>query len=461
MSTQLPILTYTITPPTTITNGSTVQFSIMPRNRGKLDARNVRLRLSVEGANVTPSTPIELGTIEAEGSLNPQPFTVTLPRTFPEEQLQLRVQLSQAQFDGLERTERYPVTHIEPNLTIADRVTDASGDGKIQQGERVELELTVANEGKLSAENAQIRVSASDASIRIDNPERRLGQLAPNFTSNPERFVFVIPRAVPAGNLPITVEVTHADFPKVTQMFNYTVHAEGMATTTVKPTQPQQTSQNLTNLLGVSETNIIFRTNEFATGNRIKADLSQLKRRVTPGQSDVYVFYSGHGAPTIDGKQRYLLPHDGDPDALEDTGYPLMVFYDQLSKLDARSITMFLDACFSGTDKEDNPLRPGIRPVIKVIEGEAAYENLEIFSSSTGTQISSSFDAKKHGLFTYHLLKGMRRDADSNNDGKITLTEMEAYVKAQVSNEAKRMGPDREQEPMLTGQKNRVLVRLK
>jgi len=143
----------------------------------------------------------------------------------------------------LGRTEHYPVTHIEPNLTIADRVTGASGDGKIQQGEQVELELTVANEGKLSAENAQIRVSASDASIRIDNPERRLGQLAPNFTSNPERFVFVIPRAVPAGNLPITVEVTHADFPKVTQMFNYTVHAEGMATTTVKPTQPQQTSQ--------------------------------------------------------------------------------------------------------------------------------------------------------------------------------------------------------------------------
>lgn len=91
----------------------------------------------------------------------------------------------------------------------------------------------------------------------------------------------------------------------------------------------------------------------------------------------------------------------------------------------------------------------------------AAFENMEIFSSSTGTQISSSYEAGRHGLFTYYLLKGMRKDADRNEDGKITLAELETYVKAEVSSRAKRMGTERTQEPMVIGRKDRVLVWLK
>ena len=622
MSTQLPILAYSRPEPDKlITNGSTVQFSITPRNSGKLGARNVRLQLSAGGAVVTPSSTIELGAIEAGSSLKPQPFTVTLPRTFRDAQLQLKVHLSQAQFDGLDRTESYDVTLLAPDLTIADRVADASGDGKIQLGEQVELELTITNRGKLSAESARLLVSTTDPRIRIQNPERSLGSLAPNFTSNPERFAFTIPRAVPPGELPITVKVTHADFPPVIQSFNYTVYAETIASTTVTATQtpqnrqtpvvtankppaivlrenlseretvyspsftlrvsvsddrgvaavytthdnrriydsqtdpdaprqlqasnrqslsfetrvnlsegenlitimardnnnqqesksirliyepkttapgleapadvdvdiPQSGAKNpdavalvigiekyqslpdalyadrdaiafqqyLIRLLGVSEENIILRTNQLATGTGIKTAFRRLENLVIPGKSDVYVFYSGHGAPTING-QRYLLPTDGDPDFLSDSGYSLTAFYDRLSKLNAKSVTVFVDACFSGTDKANNPLRPGTRPIIELVEGDAAYQNLEILSSSTGTQISSSLEGKKHGLFTYYLLKGLRGEANQESDGDLTLGELEAYVHRHVADEARRL-MNREQQPVFTGQKERVL----
>jgi len=134
-----------------------------------------------------------------------------------------------------------------------------------------------------------------------------------------------------------------------------------------------------------------------------------------------------------------------------------MGFYKRLSELNAKSVIVFMDACFSGMDKDNNLIFEDAKPLFRTVEGAAAYQNLEIFSSSTGAQISSSFKEQRHGMFTYYLLKGMRGEADSDKDGTITLAEMEAYVKEQVSTQARRM--NREQEPMLTGQKERALVR--
>ncbi|MFQ6041539.1 MAG: hypothetical protein ACE5PV_11840, partial [Candidatus Poribacteria bacterium] len=60
--------------------------------------------------------------------------------------------------------------------------------------------------------------------------------------------------------------------------------------------------------------------------------------------SDVIVYYAGHGLPTPDGKQKFLIPSDGDPNYLDDTGYNLGTFYQRLSQLKVRSVTMFIDA---------------------------------------------------------------------------------------------------------------------
>ena len=245
MNIQRPILTYHISPPTSITNGTSAAFKITPSNIGKLRARNVTLKLSARNATVAPST-VNLGIIEAGSELQPQPFTVTLPRTFKVSQLSLDIELSQAEFDDISHTETYSVTQIEPLIEIADRlIADANGDGKIQQGEQVEFEVTVTNKGKLDVLNAQMQVSVADARIRIDKPNRQLGRLAPNYTSNPEKFAFTIPRAVPAGQLPVTVKVTHKDFPSVERDLAYTIHAEGIVTTTETPTQ-EKTKQSQT-----------------------------------------------------------------------------------------------------------------------------------------------------------------------------------------------------------------------
>ena len=93
-------------------------------------------------------------------------------------------------------------------------------------------------------------------------------------------------------------------------------------------------------------------------GSRMSADRSDLWAYLDPaGSSDVVVYYSGHGAPGIEDKRGYLLPVDADPNTAELNGYPIDVLYRNLFGLDeARSVTVFVDACFSGRSGGGMPL---------------------------------------------------------------------------------------------------------
>ena len=45
----------------------------------------------------------------------------------------------------------------------------------------------------------------------------------------------------------------------------------------------------------------------------------RLYRAVKQNQSDVYIFFAGHGLASDDGEQMYLLPYDGASGSLEKT----------------------------------------------------------------------------------------------------------------------------------------------
>ena len=72
--------------------------------------------------------------------------------------------------------------------------------------------------------------------------------------------------------------------------------------------------------------------------------------------SDVVVFYSGHGVPGLKDKRGYLLLSDADPDTPEINGYPIDLLYANLGKpVEAKSVRVFLDACFSGESWTPRP----------------------------------------------------------------------------------------------------------
>ena len=114
-------------------------------------------------------------------------------------------------------------------------------------------------------------------------------------------------------------------------------------------------------VLGYSPDNVIYLEN--ATQAQLLSVFGsesdpegKLANYLRPGKkSDVLVYYSGHGVPASgphDGDttdaQADLLPADADPNTLGQNGFPVRLLLDNLKQLDARSVTVLLDACFSG-----------------------------------------------------------------------------------------------------------------
>ncbi|MFN9576172.1 MAG: caspase domain-containing protein, partial [Gemmatimonadota bacterium] len=167
----------------------------------------------------------------------------------------------------------------------------------------------------------------------------------------------------------------------------------------------------------------------------------QLADYVKPGRSDVFVFYSGHGAPALKGGKAYLVPADGDPTYITATGYPVEALYEGLSRIGAKSVLVAMDACFSGSSASGGMLIKNASPaMLKVSDPIFKIPNGIVLSASAADQISSWETQRRHGLFTYYLLAALSGEADADADKKVTLSEVETYLAENVEYAARRQG---------------------
>ncbi len=183
--------------------------------------------------------------------------------------------------------------------------------------------------------------------------------------------------------------------------------------------------------LGVKERNIELLLNERATQSSIKKTVETwLPNRIKSG-SKVVIYYSGHGAPDAKTGDAYIVPFDGDPNYLEDTGYPLKRLYDKLGKLQVAEVIVLLDSCFSGAGGR-SVLAKGARPLVMMVDTGVLSSNMAVLSATQGMQISTSSPEKGHGVFTYYFLKALK-------DGKKDIAEIYSYIKPLVEDEAKQI----------------------
>lgn len=173
--------------------------------------------------------------------------------------------------------------------------------------------------------------------------------------------------------------------------------------------------------------------------------------------TDVYVFYSGHGLPTQDGQDLYLLPPRADRDFISRTAIRFQELNADLQATKPGSVTIFMDACYSGQARSGETLIANARPVVLKAEKKLFPDNFTVIAASQADQISSSSPDLKHGIFSYYLMKGMEGDADTNKDNKITLGEMRDYLVENVGRHAAMVS--RKQTPQLIGDENAVLTK--
>lgn len=212
----------------------------------------------------------------------------------------------------------------------------------------------------------------------------------------------------------------------------------------------QVISKYFKNSMGVNDIRMI--TDEQVTGTAL-SDLfdprfGYLAQVVEPGQTDVFVYYSGHGLPFVSEsgiQDVYLFPYDARREAVQDRGYSLNKLYADLNQLGAKSVTVIMDACFSGAsrmtstvDSENISREKGVRIALPRLSSRPWDTNPEfrVFTSSTGEQTSLGYDAAQAGLFTYYLALGLQGEADSNGDGTLLFDELVHFVTERVSSES-------------------------
>ncbi|MDE6484303.1 MAG: caspase family protein [Duncaniella sp.] len=166
-----------------------------------------------------------------------------------------------------------------------------------------------------------------------------------------------------------------------------------------------------------------------ASLGNVYSALTDLKRKVDVlgGEADVIVYYAGHGMPDESTMDAFLMPVDADP-RLTKTCYSMNELYKELGALDAKSVMVFLDACFSGAERSGNMIADARAVAVKPKKA-APKGNMFVFSATSDKETALPFAEKNHGMFTYFVLQKLQK-----SKGDVTLKDLADFVTGEVKN---------------------------
>jgi len=387
-----------------------------------------------------------------------------------------------------------------PRPVIADHVFTSPATGKMQKGVSINLKMAVQNRGGSSAKDVTVTVKPPENVLSSGKQEFAIGALKPGQTRE-FTYTFFTNNRYNRSEVPLQVTVTESYGQYGTeQTYKATLQEYLQKTATIEiegedeeattyediQLQPkvdqeipqtnanrqntyalvmgnedyasQQTSlsqesnvpyarndaevfaQYLTQTLGVPGRQVFIKKD--ATYAQMKQGLAKLKElaKVENGKARLIFYYAGHGLPDQQTKKRYLMPVDVSGNNLP-SALPLNEVYKALNAHETERVTAFIDACFSGAARQKSLV--AMRNVKIKPKENPVSNNMVVFASSSGKQPSLAYEEKKHGLFTYYLLKKWH-----DTKGQTTYGEMADYIKTRVRKKAV-MIHERQQTPQL------------
>jgi Caspase domain/TIR domain len=177
-----------------------------------------------------------------------------------------------------------------------------------------------------------------------------------------------------------------------------------------------------------------------ATGPAIRDGLKTLELKAS-NDATVFIYFSGHGGRITSGPRAgdFLLPVDTVFPSEEDmarTAIAGVEFTEALNKVKARKMVVVFDCCHSGGigEPRDAIAGPALQPGLS----EAYYEQLKggrgrvILASSRSDEFSYVMAGAQYGLFTEHLLGGLRGGVASD-DGVVRIFDLFEYLQPRVT----------------------------
>lgn len=150
----------------------------------------------------------------------------------------------------------------------------------------------------------------------------------------------------------------------------------------------------------------------------------------------VLIYYSGHGKLNEAGKL-HLATTDTDVDSLEATSLPVDSIKSYMDISPANKFVLILDSCFSGA--AGNVFTKGSveDQLLLASGGRGTY----IMTGSTGIQVASEKVGDSFGVFTKHIIEGIKGGGAADDNGLVTMDGLYNYVHDHVLKESS-------QEPM-------------
>lgn len=360
-----------------------------------------------------------------------------------------------------------------PNPVIADAIFSTKTGGNISRGELITLQVLVQNQGQRTANNVELNFDLPANVIDAEGKNFKVGNLAPGEKKIFE-FPFMVNNRYVGESVNITTNLTES-YGKYGQKKTHNLQMNSyVGKTTVMVIEGNQKEQVIqsgslrsdvamniptTNFknnktfaliianenyrresrvefakndgdifrmyciqtLGLPENNVHFVID--ATLNDMRGDINWLNNVANAfnGEANIIFYYAGHGIPDESSKTAYLLPADGYGSDVQ-TCYQLEDLYQKLGKMPAKSVTVFMDACFSGSQRSGEMLASARGVAIRVAQG-APIGNMVVFSAAQGDETAFPYLEKGHGMFTYFLLKKLQE-----TKGDVTLGELGDYI---------------------------------
>ena len=152
----------------------------------------------------------------------------------------------------------------------------------------------------------------------------------------------------------------------------------------------------------------------------------------TPDET-VLLYFSGHGFRDEEDRL-YLAARDCDPKSPQPGGISIAWLRQRLVACPAKMKLLVLDACHAGSAR--SAARGVTVEAKELTDFFGSIEGLVTLASCTGQQQSYLWPAKGQSLFTYWLAQGLSGHADREPFGRITVNELETFVKGKVRRSA-------------------------
>jgi tetratricopeptide (TPR) repeat protein len=469
---------------------ATIEVEINNKTPNPISGAYVELNIQVypEGLDVRPTYPISL--------IPPGKSTHHL-KISGSEKLQTGTFKTLVQirdfhgFDSEAASFEFTTQKYQPPLVkVADHGFSSIAGGKITVMQTIYLDIIIQNKGQGVASNVDVAISCPAEVLPLNGSEFHYDALDPN-QSVSIKYQFIANNQYNKPSIPIEIKVTESKglygdnttatvnleevLPKMkifdeTQAIEQNIIDEKSLVSDIDKDIPI-TSQKRENTFALiignedyssmqkglsAEVNVPFAVNDAksfavycektlgidkknisilynATSAQMKQAINNLKRlsNIKGNNAEIVLFYAGHGLPDQETKDAYLIPVDVNNSNISD-GIKLEDLYKDLTELKPKKVIVFLDACFSGGAR--NQQLYSARGVKLTPKNYGLMGNIVVFSASLGTENALTYDEKKHGFFTYFLLKKIKE-----TKGDLTLEELQKYIEEKVPFETLRV----------------------